>query len=395
MEFLFWLAFLLIIYTYFGYALLLFILKNFSPQKRANITVPDNNTSFPEVTFVVAAYNEEDFIEQKILNSLQFDYPQNKLHLLFVTDGSTDSTLDKIKGYTYPPGTNVSWHHEAARRGKIAAVERIMAFVKTPIVIYSDANTDVNPTAIKNIVRHYQDPKTGGVAGEKRIFMKEKEAATASGEGLYWKYESALKKWDAELYSVVGAAGELFSVRTALYHPIPKDSIIEDFIVSININQQGYRVAYESEAYAVETSSASVKEELKRKIRIAAGGYQSMFRLPQLLNPFKFGILTFQYFSHRVCRWLVAPISLITVFFTNLFLVINEEGMIYDILFVLQLLFYLAALLGYIFEKKAIKIKAFFAPYYFCVMNYAVIRGAIRYFFGKQSVVWEKAKRAK
>ena len=222
----------------------------------------------------------------------------------------------------------------------------------------------------------------------------DESADATAGEGFYWKYESALKKWDSELYSVVGAAGELFSIRTNLYEPVLSDTVLDDFMISMNIALKGYLIKYEPNAYATETSSANTKEELKRKIRIAAGGVQSMLRLKKLLWPFPYPVLTFEYISHRLLRWIIAPYLMIIVFFINLAL-INQFSVkgIYGVLFLFQLIFYVAAIAGWLFEKRSIKIKIFFIPYYFCLMNYAVIAGMIRYVFLEQSVLWEKAKR--
>ncbi|MFK8101012.1 MAG: glycosyltransferase family 2 protein [Saprospiraceae bacterium] len=347
----------------------------------------------PEVTFVVAAYNEQDWIEDKIKNSLALKYPKGKLQFLYVTDGSDDATPDLIKNFPIPHGIKSRLFHESARRGKIAAVERIMEYIDTPIVVFTDANTVVNSDAILNIARHYQNPKVGAVAGEKRVNMNEKDAANAAGEGFYWKYESTLKRWDSELYSVVGAAGELFSLRTELYEAVPQDTIIEDFYMTLRIAQQGYKVVYEPEAIAAEGSSASVKEELKRKIRIAAGGLQAIARLTPLLNPFKYGVLSFQYISHRVLRWTLAPMALPIMLISSIILALSGAAL-FQFLLIGQILFYGFALIGYLLEKKAIKFKAFFIPYYFCVMNYAVYRGFGRIINDNQSVVWEKAKRA-
>ena len=283
--------------------------------------------------------------------------------------------------------------HKAERAGKIAAVHRAMKEVNSEIVVFTDANTMLNKEALLFISRHYQDEKVGAVAGEKRVQIDESADATA-GEGFYWKYESALKKWDSELYSVVGAAGELFSIRTNLYEPVLSDTVLDDFMISMNIALKGYLIKYEPNAYATETSSANTKEELKRKIRIAAGGVQSMLRLKKLLWPFPYPVLTFEYISHRLLRWIIAPYLMIIVFFINLAL-INQFSVkgIYGVLFLFQLIFYVAAIAGWLFEKRSIKIKIFFIPYYFCLMNYAVIAGMIRYVFLEQSVLWEKAKR--
>lgn len=392
LKIIFWVSLFIVFYTYLGYGILLFLII-----KLKRIFKKTKNKSkegfFPEVTFIVAAYNEERWMEEKIKNCLSFNYPKDKIQYYFVTDGSSDNTPGLIKNYAVPENVKLKLFHEPERRGKIAAVERIMKFVNTPIVIFTDANTDVNQDAIINIVRHYKDPQVGAVAGEKRIAVGEAGDATGAGEGFYWRYESTLKKWDSELYSVVGAAGELFSIRTELFEHVPPDTIIEDFIMTLGIAKKGYRVIYEPNAYAAEGQSASIAEELKRKIRIAAGGLQAISRLGDLLNPFKYGVLSFQYISHRVLRWTLAPLALPFLFIANLILA-KTYIPLYQFLFAAQLGFYLLAFIGFLLEKRKLKMKAFFIPYYFCIMNYSVYKGFFRIIAGKQSVLWERAKRA-
>ncbi|MCF8388947.1 MAG: glycosyltransferase, partial [Bacteroidales bacterium] len=282
------------------------------------------------------------------------------------------------------------------RAGKIAAMNRGVQFVKTPIVIFSDGNTMLGKESIRRIVNLFSDPKVGCVSGEKRIYAKDKDSA-AGTEGIYWKYESTLKKWDAELYSVVGAAGELFAVRTNLFQKVEGDTLLDDFIVSLRIAMQGYTIQYDPKAYAIEAPSASVKEELKRKIRISAGGIQSILRLLPLLNFFKYGILSFQYISHRVLRWTLAPLFLLLILIMNTIITATEGFIdfshVFTWLFWGQIAFYLIALLGWYLENHKIKIKAFFIPYYFFIMNLSVYLGLRRFIKGKQSVNWERAKR--
>jgi poly-beta-1,6-N-acetyl-D-glucosamine synthase len=389
----FWLLLFIVFYSYVGYGILLGLLVKSKKKKSQSEQSPPQYNE-PDVTFLVAAYNEEQWIEDKIRNSLALDYPKDKIHFFFVTDGSNDSTADRIVNFNNTEGYHIELFHQPERRGKIAAVERVMPFVKSPIVVFTDANTDINADAIKKIVRHYADPKVGAVAGEKRVEMSGE--ASGAGEGIYWKYESTLKKWDSELYSAVGAAGELFSLRTELYQPVEKDTLIEDFVMTMRIAEKGYKIVYESEAYAVEGHSANVKEELKRKIRISAGGLQAVWRLRSLLNPFKYGILTFQYISHRVLRWTLAPLALPLIFILNWLLILRGGTWtnLYAVIFWAQVVFYLSALLGWVFEQFKVKVKAFYVPYYFCMMNYSVYRGFGRLILGRQSVVWEKAKRA-
>jgi len=386
MDLIFWILVFLVFYTYLGYGLFLYILvriKRLFKKSDKSFSVDYK----PSVTHLIAAFNEEDYIAAKINNSQNLDYPSGKIKTLIVTDGSDDTTATIVQSF---PG--ILHTHKPERKGKIAAVDRAMEMVESDIVIFSDANTDLNPEAVSYIVRHFEDDKVGAVAGEKRILKKEKDKAAGAGEGIYWKYESKLKTWDSELYTVVGAAGELFAIRKSIFESVPKDSIIEDFYMTLRIAERGYRVVYEPKAYAVETASASVKDELKRKIRIAAGGIQSIVRLRSLLNPFKNFLLSFQYISHRVLRWTLTPLALPFIFLLNFLLL--PISPFYEILFYLQILFYLLAILGFYLESKEIRIKILFVPYYFTMMNYAVYMGMGRYLKGSQSVVWEKAKRA-
>ncbi len=387
----FWVLLFIVFYAYLGYGILLFLLiriKRVLKGKSAEGNTADHE---PEVTLFIAAYNEREFVDAKIKNCFELDYPREKLKIVWVTDGSDDGTPDLLKQY---PGIEV--HHLPERSGKIGAMNRGMQFVKTPIVVFCDANTMLGNESIRRIVSLFRNPKVGCVSGEKRIFKKEKDSAAGAGEGLYWKYESTLKKWDAELYSVVGAAGELFAIRTELYQVVEKDTLLDDFIISLRVAQKGYTIQYDPDAYAIESASANVKEELKRKIRISAGGIQSVIRLRSLLNFFKYGTLSFQYISHRVLRWTLAPLSLLLMLITGLILALNEgifDFGLYSVIFWLQVLFYVAALLGWYLENRAIRLKILFIPYYFFIMNLSVFLGLKRYLKKTQSVNWERAKR--
>lgn len=392
-KILFWFLLFIVFYAYIGYGIVLYVLvklKRITAGTKS--AVPDADYE-PEVTLFIAAYNEKDFVAEKIKNSRELDYPAGKLHMVWVTDGSDDGTPDELKKYE-----GVTVHHMPQRNGKIGAMNRGMQFVKTPVVVFCDANTMLGRESIRRIVKLFSNPKVGCVSGEKRIFSKDKDAAAGAGEGLYWKYESTLKKWDAELYSVVGAAGELFAIRTQLYQEVERDTLLDDFIISLRVAQQGFTIQYDPEAYAIESASANVKEELKRKIRISAGGIQSVIRLRSLLNVFKFGTLSFQYISHRVLRWTLAPLALLLLLPAG-FALAFSEGILdfgpYSLLFWLQILFYISALLGWYLENKSIKVKVLFVPYYFFIMNLSVFLGFKRYLKGSQSVNWERAKRGK
>lgn len=385
-EVIFWIGIFIVFYSYIGYGILLYILVKIK-KAFSNEPIFDPNYE-PNVALVVPCFNEADYIEDKIKNSLALDYPKEKLQLIFISDGSNDDTPEKIKKYP-----QVLALHENARNGKASAMNRAMAYVKAPIVVFCDANTELNPEAIREMVKHYSNPNVGAVTGEKRIITRDKENASGAGEGIYWKYESFLKQLDSDFYTIVGAAGELMSYRTSLYKELPKDSLLDDLMQSMQIATDGYRVIYEKNAWAAETASANVGEELKRKVRIAAGAFQSMSRLPQAFNVFGNFKVSFLFISHRVLRWTLAPLSLLLLFLSNIYLAIYP-GEIYLFILLAQVVFYAMALLGWYLNNKHIKVKILFVPYYFFIMNLCMYLGLFRFLRGKQSANWERAKRA-
>ena len=381
----FWISIFVIFYAFLGYGILLYILVKLKQLFAKKQGIPADFE--PNITLIIPCFNEADIMETKIANCRELDYPAEKLSLVFITDGSTDHFSEVLANHK-----DITLLHDERRGGKTAAENRSMQFVKTPFVVFSDANTYLNPEAIRNIVRHFADENVGCVSGEKRVMTEKTESASASGEGIYWKYESLLKKLDSELYSAVGAAGELVAFRTSLYKDLPEDTLLDDFMQSMQMAAAGYKIVYEPEAYAAETASVNVKEEIKRKIRISAGGWQSIQRLSGILHFTKTPVLYFQYISHRVLRWTVTPFLLIFGFILNIPLAMDND-LFYQLLMGAQVVFYLSALAGYLLEAKKIRFKALFVPYYFCVMNYSALAGLKRFLAGIQKGTWEKAQR--
>ena len=373
----FWLCLAIVVYTYIGYGIVLYLLvfiKRLATKAKPLADISDD--CLPEVTLMVCAYNAEDIIAEKMANTHLLDYPADRLHLVWVTDGSTDNTNTLLSAY---PEVEIAYSPE--RRGKAAALKHGIKEVKTEIVMMTDANTMLNPGAVREIVRLMQDPKVGCVSGEKKVMAKSDSDEAAQGEGLYWKYESTLKRLDGELYSAMGAAGELCVIRRQLMTDIPDDTLLDDFIISMEIVRTGYKIAYTSKAYAMEYGSADLHEESKRKRRIAAGGLQSCWRLRSLMNPLRYPVVAFQFVSHRVLRWTITPVCLFALIPLNTILVLSGEGIIYTVIWVLQILFYASAAAGLRISK------------YFVFMNLNVFRG-MAYLFNNTSGMWEKAKRA-
>ena len=390
LKIVFWVLLFIVFYTYIGYGLLLWLLvtiKHLVKGKAAPADLPADE-ALPTVTFMVCAYNEQDIVEQKMENIHALDYPSDKLSIVWVTDGSSDDTNARLALY---PEVEVIFTPE--RKGKTAALNHGISMIHSDITVMTDANTMVNAEAIREIVRCFQDPQVACVAGEKRVTARHEGQSAAIGEGLYWKYESTLKRLDGELYSAMGAAGELNAIRTHLYRTMPENALLDDFVMSMRMVDQGYRIAYTPKAYAMEYGSADIHEESKRKRRIAAGGLQSVWWLRGMTNPFRHFVVAFQFVSHRVLRWSITPVALLALIPLNIALVIMNAGLPYTIILILQLLFYLAALCGWILDRQGRKNKPLYVPYYFLFMNVNVLRGMHYLYTHQGGGTWEKAKR--
>ena len=390
LKIIFWLCLAIVFYTYIGYGVLLYALlwiKNRLSPPHPEPVLPGND-ELPDMTLMICAYNEEDIIAEKMANIRQIDYPQEKLCVMWVTDGSTDNSNQLLS--QYPEVTLV---YSPERRGKAAAMQHGLSLNKAPFVVFTDANTMLNTNAIREIARQFLKPNVSCVSGEKRVVSREAGQVAAEGEGLYWRYESTLKRWDSDLYSAMGAAGELFAVRMSHYHPAPANALLDDFMMSMLIVKDGHRIAYTSEAYATEYGSADMNEESKRKRRIAAGGLQSVWWLRSLMNPLRYPTVSFLFVSHRVLRWTVTPFALLALLPLNVAIVWTGGSLLYAVILVLQLLFYAAAIVGWWLARLGRKSRLLYVPYYFMFMNINVFRGIAYLRSHRNSGAWEKAKR--
>lgn len=391
LKILFWACLILVIYTYVGYGAVLFIIlkiKRLISGAPHEPELPSDPNELPYMTLMICAFNEEEVIREKMENIRQLDYPKDKLCVMWVTDGSNDHSNELLSEY---PEVTLVFTPE--RRGKAAAMQHGLQENKAEYVIFTDANTMLNPEAIKEIARQFMKENVSCVSGEKRVAARYDGQTAAEGEGAYWKYESTLKRWDSELYSAMGAAGELFAVRMSHYRQAPSNALLDDFMMSMLILKDGHKIAYTNKAYAMEYGSADLNEESKRKRRIAAGGLQSSWWLRSMMNPFAYPKVSFQFVSHRVLRWTITPFALLALIPINVALVMMKGGTLYTTLWILQILFYLSAFIGYIYASKGKKSKLFYIPYYFLFMNLNVFLGINYLRSHKHSGTWEKAKR--
>ena len=391
LKILFWATLLIVFYTYIGYGILLYIIIRLkrllkgSPLQQAMPADED----LPTMTLMICAYNEEDVVKEKMENTLALDYPKDKFRIMWVTDGSNDRTNELLKAY---PEVDIVFSPE--RRGKTAALKHGLRELKTRYVAFTDANTMINSGALREIARLFSDPTVGCVSGEKRVAARKAGEMAAEGEGLYWKYESTLKRWDSELYSAMGAAGELYAIDPKLCREVPDEALLDDFMLSMYVVLAGKRIAYTPEAFAREYGSANIYEESKRKRRIAAGGLQSIWWLRSMLNPLHQPLVTFQYASHRVLRWSITPFAMVLLLLANIALVTMGAGTFYTVMLILQTIFYLMALAGWLQNRFGYKNKLLYTAYYFVFMNFNVFRGMAYLKSHGKSGAWEKAKRS-
>jgi len=390
-EILFWACLLLVIYTYVGYGVILYVMlkiKHALGHREPNPILPLDEQLLPEVTLMICAYNEAEVVEEKMRNIRALNYPKNKLCVMWVTDGSNDRSNELLSAY---PEVRLVFSPE--RRGKASAMQHGLQENQAEYVVFTDANTMLNADAIREIVRQFMKDNVSCVSGEKRVAARHCGQAAAEGEGAYWKYESTLKRWDSELYSAMGAAGELFAVRMSHYRPAPANALLDDFMISMLMVKDGHRIAYTKDAYATEYGSANMHEESKRKRRIAAGGLQSIWWLRSLMNPFAYPIVAFQFVSHRVLRWSITPLALLALVPLNALLVVFDGALVYAVFALLQTIFYLSALLGAILNSLGKENKWLNIPTYFLFMNMNVFIGLPYLLTHQSSGKWEKARR--
>jgi poly-beta-1,6-N-acetyl-D-glucosamine synthase len=378
-EALFWTAAILVAYHYLLYPALVTLLA-----RTRTAAAPADPARWPPVTFVIAAYNEERVIDWKIRNTLSLDYPSDRFEIIVACDGSDDRTAEIAASYA---DRGVVSLHQPMRRGKTAALNRAVAAARGEIVVFSDANNEFSLDAIRLLVRHFCDPQVGGVCGAKRIKPSE-ERESSMGDSLYWRYESAVKVAESRIWTISNADGEIFAIRRSLYRAVPEHIINDDAEITLNLVEQGARILYEPEARSYEFASMHIRDDFFVKVRMVAGGYQTLLEHARELLPWR-SWFTWSFFSHKTLRWL-APVLLIAVFITSALLA-GEP--FYRAMLALQAAFYALAVVGFLLIGKVRLPAALYIPFYFTVMNAAAFMGLVRFLRRSQTVHWRKAQR--
>lgn len=373
LETLFFFFIFIILYVYLGYPLVITLLAAIN---RKTVTKDDNYE--PSVSLIIAAYNEEAIIGEKLKNCLLLNYPKDKLEIIVFSDASTDRTAEIVKSFEQD---HIILIDLTDRKGKTAGQNLAATQATGEIIVFSDANALYRENAIRKIVRNFNDPTVGCVCGE-LVYYSEDKSLIGDAENVYWDYEKFIKRQEDRAASILGANGSIYAVRKQLYSPLPED-IISDFIEPFKIIAQGYRVVYEPEAISSEGSTKNFIEEYKRKKRIINRSFYSLLHFSSFLNPFRYPLLSFQLFSHKILRWMI-PVYLPIIFIVNLFLL---KSLFFQVIFGLQIIFYVTALLGYVLEKNRWHNIFFYAPFYFCLVNIASLDAIINLFIKRKNVV--------
>jgi cellulose synthase/poly-beta-1,6-N-acetylglucosamine synthase-like glycosyltransferase len=368
LESVLWASLILVAYTFCGYPLLLAVWSWLKPHAlitRAPIT--------PAVSIVIAAWNEAPRLVARINNCLEQRYPSDHLEIIIVSDGSTDDTFSVVSAFDH---RRVRLVQLEKREGKAAALNAGVSTAEGEIIVFADARQRFAPDVVARLVSHFSDPAVGTVTGE-LVLESEKGLPDGKGMGLYWTIEKAIRSMESAIDSVVGATGAIYAIRKELYRPLKSGTILDDLVVPMTIAMQGFRVVFDRQAIAVDQLAGDYRQEFRRKVRTLAGNYQAFRWYPNWLSP-KQNRLFIQVVSHKVCR-LAAPFALLLLFSTSLALV--SSGYVY--LFVLQVLGYTIALVGWMLMCIGVRERVTAAAFSFCLLNYAALVGAVLFFRGR------------
>ena len=376
MALLFWTLSALVVYVYVGYPLLLALVGRMHarPARREAIE--------PSVTLLISAFNEADVIAEKLRNSLSLDYPADRLQILVISDASDDETDAIVESFA----PRAELLRMADRGGKTLGLNAAVPRARGDIIVFSDANAMYARDVLRQLVANFADPAVGAVVGESTYTKPEVESERT--EGLYWRYETAIKRLESRIGSVVGGDGAIYAIRRALYVPMRADAL-SDFVNPLQIVRGGHRCIYEPLARSYEEAAKDFQREFRRKVRIVNRAWRALMMLRPLLNPLRYGFFAFELISHKLLRWLV-PLFLAGALVTNLFLL--GSAPIYTLTLVAQLALYALALLGYTLRHRERMPSILSVPYYFCLVNVASALGIFEAYRGKTYATWSTAR---
>lgn len=373
----FWLSIALLVYVYAGFGALVILvgaIRNRQVRKQA---------IEPRVSLLIAAYNEQESIRQRLENIFQLDYPHDRIEIIVASDGSDDATEEIVASYASRGVRLLS----LPRRGKIHALNAAAAAATGELLVFSDANSMFERQALRVLVANFADPQVGGVGGNTVYTEQIGCESISTGENLYWNYDKWLKEMESRTGSIVSAHGAIYAIRRELYQHLTETAVTDDFAISTMVIEQGYRLVFEKNARAYEVAIPATEREFGRKVRMMTRGLRAVMLRKKLLNPLRFGFYSLVLFTHKLLRRLVS-LALISLFISSLFLA--SSGPFYWFFALGQIVFYLLAALGYIFRQRPIgRWRLLYIPFFYCLANIAAIIAVINVIRGRQISRWQ------
>lgn len=373
----FWISFGLLFYVYIGFAGLAIIVGGILNRR------VDKKYITPKMTLIIAAYNEESSIADRLENALELDYPKDALEIIVASDGSSDNT-DRIVTDYADRGVKLV---KLPRRGKIHALTDAVLHATGEVLVFSDANSFYERMALRELIANFADPEVGGVCGNTIYSREEHSDSCSQGETLYWEYDKWLKQVESATGSIISADGTIYAVRRELYRPGNDFAVTDDFAISTGVIEQGFRLVFEQEARAYEYAVPVAKREFSRKVRIMTRGLRGVISRKNLFNPFRYGFYSIILFTHKVLRRLVF-IMLITLCVSNLFLL--SSSTFFASFAMLQLIFYILAGVGYLLHSRDLgKSRILYIPFFYCMANLAALIAVKNVLQGQKIEQWE------
>lgn len=376
MEVLFWLSVFGVVYPYAGYPVVLWALGRVFKGRRKSES--EAVTIYPLVSMIIPVCNEEKRIERKMENTLALRYPADRLQVLFVSDGSTDRTVELIRTQARGAMTLVE---RAVRQGKAAALNAGLEHATHDILVFTDAAIELEPDALCNIVQGFRDPAIGCISGEDKI-------AESGGEAWYGRYELLVRRLESRVHSIVGASGSFYAQRRELCQPFT-EGMAPDFLSVLRTVEKGFRAISEPNAVGTMTSVKDAKQEFERKVRTLIRGMAALFAYGRVLNPFRFGVFAIEMLSHKLLRWSV-PMFLITALFSSVML---RESPWFLFFATVQVAFYVIALLAFSGWSMVRNSLAGKVALYFSMVNAAILVAWVKYAIGVRQELWTPSQR--
>ncbi len=385
-KFVFWTSLLLVAHTYLLYPIVLFLAYSlvqvrrdwhYLRSRRDNRSPAQGATRLPPVTLIIAAYNEEARLRDKLANIRRLDYPRDRLQVIVVSDGSTDRTNDILRA---APDAGIECIFLPARRGKSSALNHAVAQARHDILIFSDAATLFAPSAVEKLARHFGNPRVGVVCGSLQF---EASAESRQTEGVYWTYESMLRLMEARIGATLTASGAIYALRRCCYLQLSAETVLDDLVIPMHARKLGYRVRYDPEAIGTDFAASSVAGEFTRRVRVATGSFRALGQIVRTpLDP----VTAFAFFSHKFLRWIL-PFLLIAMLASSALLWTQP---VYRIAFLGQVAFYLWAALGFLFRQRMQGIRYGLLAYYLLAIHLAFLVGFVRFLGGRKETAWQR-----